>query len=398
MKGPYKNIYIIRGSKDWYVSYEFEIPDRPGEYKEFKVRDGINRYHDPLQKELEVQRLYKDVARELKGGFDPFIIRQASAEIDKKLLEVAKLKEAAEGWTMGVAIDEYLKFIKKEGYSPRTIGTYKNYVDDLKDWLTEIGALDSKAATYNEFDLLTFIDTYTDERELSTRTYNNYLSFFGGFFNQCRKLEIKVRKKRGIKYEMDLSDIDLKITNPQRNRAYTPILAKAIKTELAKPGNENLKDYIEWIYLSLMRPDEIRELRIGNIDEENRQIRIVGKTGDRIVPITNQLMNLIDRRGLLSHSPNEYVFGYAGSIDNRRIGKEYFSSKYLIIKMNLDLDYDYTCYSWKHTAVIMLIKAGFKDEEIMVLSGHKTRTAFEKYKRDLVIDNSHVMKGEAIEF
>lgn len=401
MKGPYKNIYVIRGRQDWYVSYEYEIPGQPGEFQEFKVRDGINRYHNLKEKEYQVQQLQKDVARELKNGFSPFASQEkANEKIDQKLVEVEKIKEVHSGWNMEKAVTEYLAFIQKpkQGYAPRTVGTYKNYVGDLKDWLTEIEGFSMLASAFNEFDLLTFIDTYTDERELSTRTYNNYLNFFGGFFNQCRKLEVKDRRKRGLKYDMDLSDIDQKITNPQRNRAYTPILARQIKTELLKDGNENLKDYIEWIFLSLMRPDEIRNLKINQIDESARQIRLMGKTGDRIVPISNQLMNLIDRRALLSRSPNEYVFGYAGNIDFRRIGKEYFSAKYLILKMNLDLDYDYTPYSWKHTAVIMLIKAGFTDEQIMVLSGHKTLEAFRAYKRDLVIDNSHVMKGEAIEF
>ena len=92
---------------------------------------------------------------------------------------------------------------------------------------------------------------------------------------------------RKLEYDLDLSDINTKISNPQRNRAYTPLLAEVIKLELDKDGNENLREYVKWIFLSLMRPNEIRHLKIGDIDQAARQIRIMSKTGDRIVPISN---------------------------------------------------------------------------------------------------------------
>jgi hypothetical protein len=34
----------------------------------------------------------------------------------------------------------------------------------------------------------------------------------------------------------------------------------------------------------------------------------------------------------------------------------------------------------------------------MALTGHKTQKAFEEYKRDFNIDNSHLMKGKTNDF
>lgn len=244
--------------------------------------------------------------------------------------------------------------------------------------------------------MIGFLDDMTTTREWNGRTYNNYFEFYGTFFNRCQKLE-KV-EHRGIKYDFDIDNIDTKITTPQRNKTFTPLMIQHLKEELKKKGNHDLKDYLEWIFLSLMRPAEIRELRVADIDEASRQIRINGKTGDRIIPISDQLLRIIYRRKLLSNTLTSYVFGYAGAVDERRMSVEYFLAKFSPVRIKLGLDENYGPYSMKPTGVINMINAGFTDKEIMVLTGHKTVEAFCAYKRDLVIENSHVMKGSTIEF
>ena len=119
-----------------------------------------------------------------------------------------------------------------------------------------------------------------------------------------------------------------------------------------------------------MRPAEIRELKVEKIDHINRQIRIIGKTGDRIVPISDQLMDLINRRGILNKSLKLYIFGHWGDVDERIMGVDYFREKFAEIRKKLNLNNNYGPYSYKHTGVIAMIKAGFKDQDIMILSGH----------------------------
>ncbi|MDB5155905.1 MAG: Site-specific recombinase XerD, partial [Mucilaginibacter sp.] len=189
-----------------------------------------------------------------------------------------------------------------------------------------------------------------------------------------------------------------KKTTPQRNKAFTPVLYEKIKKELSRTGYENLRDYCEWITLSSMRPAEIRELKIVDIDEINRQIRIKGKTGDRLVPISDQLLNLIHRRNLAGKDVNSYVFGYMGNVDLRRMSVAYFLEQFAVIKRLLNLDWRYGPYSFKPTGIIMMIKAGIPDKDIMDLTGHKTESAFAAYKRDLVLENSSIMKGKTIDF
>lgn len=392
---PYKLPTICRcKSGEWYLQYFYEYPDRPGKFKPFKVKDGINRIHDPKLKEAAAQELKADITYWLEVlDYNPFnekkdIVKQAVAEI--------KAKDAPANWSLIEAIAQFRSFVKKQNYSPRTVNTYNNYLHNLEDYLKEFPEMNLEASKFNEHDIVVFLDIESDELEWEARTYNNYLQFYRTFFNRCQKLEKGVR--RNIKYEFNIDGIELKNTTPQKNKAYTSNLKKAIKAQLIKPGNENLKDYVEWIYLSLMRPAEIRNLKVQDIDEEKRQIRILGKTGDRLVPISDQLHKLISKRKKASTSFNHYLFGMGGKVSTIKMSKNHFPEKYTLIKNELNLDKNYTLYAWKHTGVINMIYAGFEDKDIMVLTGHKTKEAFNAYTRDLVIDKSHVMKGQTIDF
>jgi len=383
-KLPYKLPTICRcKSGEWFIQFYYEYPDQPGKYKPFKVKDGINRIHDPMQKEKAAQRLAKDIRYWLEVlDYNPF---EQERDIIKQVAE-------ASGWALLDACSRFREFCDGQNYALRTIRTYSNYIGDFEKWLGESGRGAALARDFTEHDLSKFLrDTGF---KWSARTFNNYSKFLGGFFARCWKLEKAI--SRGVVYAFDMDNVDLKITKSQRNKPYTPVLANRIKAELRK-GDSNLRDYIEWIYLSLMRPAEIRALRVQDIDEQSRHIRIIGKTGDRLIPISDQLLALIRRR-VSGANPGWYVFGQAGRTCANRMSVDYFLNKYRGLLNDLNISDDYGPYSWKSTAICDMINAGFTDKEIMVLSGHKTQKAFEIYKRDLVIDNSHLMKGSVIEF
>ncbi|GAA4341614.1 hypothetical protein GCM10023149_54040 [Mucilaginibacter gynuensis] len=397
-KKPYKKPTIIRSTNgDWHVQYYYEPPDAPGTWKLFKRRAGINYIKGRDEKEKAAQELRLDVEEWLRAGNGPYDSDyNVKTQIVQQLEQVEVKKVASRRWTITKAIDEFRKHVKKQGLADRTKQTYDNYLYNLEGYIKDNQLEGLIASEIDEYKIIEFLDLESDNLDWSARTYNNYLEFYGTFFNRCQKLERVERRK--IVYDFDISDIDLKNTTPQKNKAYTPRLVKEIKSTTSKLGYKNLLEYMEWIYLSLMRPEEIRSLSFRDIDESARQIRIIGKTGDRIIPISDQLLKLIKKRSSKMKHFNDFVFGKAGDVSADRMGGDYFREQFKEIRKDLKLDERYGLYSFKHTSVIAMIKAGFKDNEIRVLSGHKTQAAFEAYKRDLVIDNSHVMKGSTIDF
>jgi integrase len=395
---PYKLPKIIRNKNgDWYVQYYYRDP-KHSKWVPFKERKGINYIKDLNEKEAAASELSQQLTNWLKAGNGPFVgeqvLEQQLAPIQQ---QVEKVKAGRAKWNLERAIKEYRIFISQQGYADTTLKAYNKYLRAFEAWLVENNGLESVASAFSESEVEVFLNDYYQSEDWSERTFNNYLEFMITFFGRVKKLEKKKSRNRDLRYDFDPDELETKITKPQRNKAFTGLMIDKLK-KLLTVDRQNLRDYLEWLFLSLMRPSEVRNLKVVDIDDLNRQIRIVGKSGDRLIPISDQLMKIIHRRGILGKTLNSYVFGYAGNVDERRMSVNYFLMQFSEIRRKLNLSDNYGPYSMKPTGVLMMIYAGFKDEEIMVLTGHKTKDAFEAYKRDLVIENNHVMKGSTIEF
>jgi integrase len=211
--------------------------------------------------------------------------------------------------------------------------------------------------------------------------------------------KLEKKQNKGIKYQIDLQDIEMKKDRAEKNRYYSAVVALKVKKELAK--NESLYNYVKWIFYSCMRPREIRLLQINHIDIQARQIKAIAptaKTGDRFIPICDELMALIKSMKLMKLPLNYYVFGGKnGKPGKERLSRDLFTNSYKLIKDKLGLDNKYTLYGWKHTRVVNLLMAGFTDAEVMSLTGHSDYQSFMAYKRELMVDTS-AMKGKTIEF
>ncbi|RYE51970.1 MAG: site-specific integrase [Sphingobacteriales bacterium] len=400
MKMPYKLPLIVRSKNgDWFVKYWYELPDCPGEYKEFRVRDGINYEHDLAKKEIEIQKLATDIANALeKEKYNPFEQSvKVKRQIIRKKMKVIAYDAASEKWTIEKGLDEFINYCKWKNLSTETVRTYRSFLSNFKEWLTETGKLKVACCEYLETDYIDFADTYYEDEDWSPRTYNNHIRFMGTLFKRLQILERK--RERTLQYHIQLEDLQYKKDRAEKNRAYSGTVAEHVKEALRAPKYKKLNQYIRFLYLSCIRPKEIRLLKVENIDLKNRQIKVTnptGKTGDRFVPISDELLGLLDELNINSLPFNYYLFGKGGEPGSSTFGRTHFCEQYAVIKKDLKLDKNlYTMYGWKHTRVIDLITAGFADEQIMQLTGHRDYQSFLAYKRDLVISNTE-MKGKTI--
>lgn len=405
MKLPYKLPTIVRSKNgDWFVKYFYEWPDRPGEFKEFRVRDGVNYEHNPEAKEVAIQQLCNDVKDDLElASYNPFKqIRAVKKQVVKKEQEFAITDAAPEQWTLEFGIKAFHKYCEWKKLAHDTLRTYKTHAKVFTDWLIETGRINMVAADFLETDYVEFADNNSDQDDWSPRTYNNYMRFMITLFDRMqileRKHEREHKKATLVNYKINLKDVEYKKDKAEKNRAYSGMVAERVKNELDKEQHVKLKQFIKFIYLSCMRPKEIRLLQIQHIDTRNRQIKVTGptgKTGDRFVPISEELEQLLNEFDFRKLPLNYYLFGKGGDPGDVTFGRTHFSDRYKAIKSALGLDGDYTMYSWKHTRVIDLIGAGFKDEDIMKLTGHKDYQSFLAYRRDLVVNNE-IMKGKTM--
>lgn len=394
-KPKYKEPKIVRAKRGWFIALYYLQPDESG-YKRFELSGGINYIHDVEQKEKEIQDMLKYLVQELKNGFNPFfpdLESEYKNAVEIKKNNIVNAESLSNFWVVSTALDNFSEDCRSRNLAPKTIKTYESFIKNLRLWF-ESYEHEPKACEITVTELIEFLETSFNEEEWSPRTYNNHVKFISTLFSRLSKIEKRINPD--VSYKLDISEIDLKKDRAEKNRYYSPSVAEKVKKELEK--DPDLYNYIKWVYYSCMRPREISLLKIQHIDMTARQIKAIGptaKTGDRFIPICDELFELIKSMKLHKLPLNFYVFGkYCKPFET--VGSDRAVTKrYMEIKNKLDLDDKYTVYGWKHTRVVNLLMAGFTDQQVMSLTGHRDFKGFLAYKRDLVIDSS-IMKGKTI--
>lgn len=389
---PYKLPVIIRSkSGDWFIRFWYEFPEHPGKFKVFQVRDGINRVHDPDEKEKEAKELCKDVKYWLEvKGYNPF---KDKKEIRETLGAVRAIKAAhAKRMLLSEALKWFLAQKAEKGKSVKTTRGYEYNLNPFIEWCAKKGLDRIDSPTIDH------IEEYLSERlkqGWTARTYNNVTNTITGFFNYLvakRKLEVN---------PIGAGMIERIKNTAEKNRYYDAAMIKKIMPEVKK--KPQLRRFILWTYYSCARGSELRALKIKNVNVDLKKIIITaesGKTGEHIgarsIPICNELMDIIKDEKLKDLNPEWYVFGNRGVPSDTPLNHDWMSGQYLKIKDGLEIDRNYSIYSFKHTRVTDLLVAGFEPIKVMRITGHTDWASFEKYTRELGVVMDKTLTGDTL--
>lgn len=215
---------------------------------------------------------------------------------------------------------------------------------------------------------------------LSARSHNNHRSGLRTFFAWAVK-----------RYELPSNPCDetkALAHSPGKNIAYT------------RPQQRMLIDYMQvqapafhhlamWVYFTLIRTNELSHLRIRDLDRPQpglvRLEKNITKNGHARAPkIPAALESLIVSRGLRSYPPDWYIFGAMAQPAAKHYPADYLARRYRqhVLKP-LGFSTEYTLYSWKHTGVCELYRAGVPRWEIMLQAGWRDSGSFEAYLHSL---------------
>ena len=264
-------------------------------------------------------------------------------------------------------IDKYLNYLKYElNYSDNTVNSYKKDLDIYLDYLTMFKK-DYRYMTKEDIiGYLKYLDKLYKNKSIarmisSTRSFYNYLQNIcvldSNIFNRIKnpKVEKKLPNYLNILEVEELLD-HFKSNNP-----------KDIREELI----------FEIIYSTGIRVSELSNLKIKNIDFDNKQIKVMGKgSKERIVFYGDVLSKLLDLY-LTSSRPlyeniddkNDYLL-----INNKGDKLSVASiEKYLddLLK-RLSLSHRVTPHELRHTFATHMLDNGADLRTIQELLGHES--------------------------
>jgi integrase len=162
----------------------------------------------------------------------------------------------------------------------------------------------------------------------------------------------------------------------EENNARQGFLDHASFLAIASHAPNHLKDPVTFLYLSGWRVSEMRALEWRDIDLAGKIVMLrpeISKTKrPRLLPLKGELLQIIERAYGNRKLDCDYVFHNDGA----RIGDFRKAWKSALITAGLSKKF---VHDFRRTTVRNLTRAGNPEKVSMDLTGHKTRSVFNRY-------------------
>jgi len=392
-------IYTAKGdlSKRWYVYFSYRHP-QTGKLKRITPFYGNVNNYKTKEERLEVLTVYrKTLLKLLKQGYNPFLDntelydklnskKQSSAlKTDKQPQEnntIVTKKTEEPKITIKEAFDFGLK-LKEKLISDKTRIGYESRIDIFLKWLkTNYPALKT-IDELNKKHVSGFLNHILDKT--TSRNRNNYRADLASI--------MQVLADNDIVLHNFIRKIPVLKSTPERHKTYTQEIQEAIFKQL-EDKDPRLLLYIKFIAYSFLRPVEVCRLKIKDINLKEKTIQFKAKNSPlktKIIPqiLFDELPDLSECEG------DDYLFtptqiGGVWNTDETN-KRDYFSKRFKkVVKDPFKLGTDYGLYSFRHTYITMVYRALIKTyapfeakSRLMLITGHTSMSALEKYLRDI---------------
>jgi len=262
------------------------------------------------------------------------------------------------------ASKKYLEETIKEK-RPDTIRSYTSFISIFRNWV-KTKVKDVKCTELKGCLISDFMDYVYNERKVSATTYNNYVKMGRAIFTwMVDKYYIS---------ENEFSKVKLK-KKEEKSRTVVDTETRAKIKGYLLENNPNYMIICKLVYNTLLRPKEIRMLKVNDIQIEQKTVRVRSEVSknkkERIVPLTQDLINDFERIGVNKALPDHYVFSEQLRPGKNKISDAYMRKYWDKMRKRLKLSENMVLYSLRDSGMTDMIKlAKFDDISVMQLADH----------------------------
>lgn len=371
---PKVKSYPLETGKEWYIWFRFN-----GVLKIIKL--GINKIPD-YEERLTEARLMAEVLNErLEMGWIP----ENSTRVSNKSINLI----------------EAIHY----GFEQKKLSVQKNTIDNLRcsvgffcEAVKKLKFTQLKVSNFERSHAKAILEHLKVSKNWTNQNYNKHLGYLCSIFYEVLEAEYtKYNPFDGIR--------NLKVVKNISNIPPTDEEMKQICKEL-KEKNYGFYIFFLMIYYCGIRPDELRNLKVKNLDFNEKSVKLDAeftKTDkDRAVPMLGNIFDLLIK--FKDANPEYYVFGTWVSNGGRHSCKNWFLPNPYRLKedtpnkewnklIKKGLGINKNLYSAKHKGADDKRSAGMDIKTICAIFGHSEEKMTERYMHSLKVERLEAAKN-----
>ena len=363
-------------SKRWYVYFYYRNPlTGKMDKRPIKVYKGLNTLKTISARKKAGKSLVNVVRRILDEGYSPF--KEGSA----KAPQVGSIKDS-----FVAALEHKKPFIKETTYN-----SYQDYLNPFLDWLGKNGLLNAPIILLTRKHVTSYLNYLgrpkPGGRGLMPTSIHNHKANLSALMSQMVKDDII--------QDNFIARIPTTKNKPNKNEPFTLEEISRLR-KYAKSNEPELYDFLQFIFYSFMRNNEIVRIQVKHINMENRTISIETKREkiSRILMV-DKLYTMLKEWNIENLPKEYYVFtpnGIPGKWDvSVKTKVDYFGGLFKKARKTLSIPDEKNSYSLRHNAAIDLftsfVEQGMTEKEsiytLLQITRHKSESALRNYLRDI---------------
>jgi integrase len=267
---------------------------------------------------------------------------------------------------------------KEREIRPTTMRTYTSFCKILTEWADK-NAPNIYCSMFSKAHAMRFLEYVFNVRKVSATTYNNNRKQAILFFNWATE--------HCYTKQNPFENIKPKRKEVKKRTVIPPEVRKRIIMYLEDTKNTEFLLVCNLTYSSLLRPIEIRQIKIENVNLDGKYIVVPASVAknhkERFAAMSEQTVSLLRRLKIENAKKSLYlVGGLLGKLkapSERGAYDHCFQKEWERVRKALNLPAEMQLYSFRDTGIWEMLKSGIDDLSVMQHADHSDLSMTTRY-------------------
>lgn len=348
---------LKRNSHGWYIEYQTFNPTK-GKMQRYRTHLNVLRKHYDRLTDFKAHAagIINTINAKLAGGWSP----------------TGENQNARYYTPIPSVISAYLSE-KQEELRPDTMRSYKSFCTGFERWITDI-VPDCPTILFNKVLAIRYMDYCFMDRKLKGRSWNNQLKAARALFSWAvAKCYCKENPFAEIKTKREA----------EKKRILIPPETRKRIAEYCRQNNMGLLLVSQLVYSSLIRPKEIRGIKVGDISLKEHYIFIRSenaKTHFQRIATMNPVLEALVADWISDAKQDDYLIGSKDYASGKNpLPHSRFSKDWIKMRKELHLNEEMQLYSLRDTSINEMLKSGIDPLTVMQHADHHDLSMTTRY-------------------